>query len=186
MVSWWKRFTSSGHMLLFVLKKSTWCTLHRSDFCRLLYYPTIKSRSKIRFCVLNWTCPHPVPVLKSVFSTFMSSSGLPPALLSVGEGLVGILLAWVSPCSGLLQAGMSWNDWMWLVWFRSSSSSSSSSVMLWSLMLSVISLSFCLSCSSSSSTSHCGTGDTLLGVGVCRESWKTKKEIMSECLFKCF
>lgn len=75
-----------------------------------------------------------------------SSSSLETVMLDLDVGLVGSLEGLVST-SGLPEP-------------------SSSELRLWSLMLSVISCSFCLSCCSSKSTSsHWGRGEELVGVG---------------------
>lgn len=75
-----------------------------------------------------------------------SSSSLETVMLDLDVGLVGSLEGLVST-TGLPEP-------------------SSSELRLWSLMLSVISCSFCLSCCSSKSTSsHWGRGEELVGVG---------------------
>lgn len=65
-----------------------------------------------------------------------------------------------------------------------SSSSSSSELSLWSLMLSAILFSFCLSCcSSKSASSHWGKGDVLFRVGgACWVGKKNKKMLL--CISK--
>lgn len=87
---------------------------------------------------------------KATFSGWVcwggSSSSLETVMLDLDVGLVGSLEGLVST-SGLPEP-------------------SSSELRLWSLMLSVISCSFCLSCCSSKSTSsHWGRGEELVGVG---------------------
>lgn len=105
-----------------------------------------------------------------------SSSRFEATMLVLDVGLVGSLEGLASP-SGLLHTGISCEECGLL-------DSSSSEVKLWSLMLSVISCSFCLSCCSSRSTSsHWGRGEVLFGVRgawlVCRNraeitSWKNE------------
>lgn len=121
------------------------------------------------FVLLCWCCSFNSATQISTFWESVcfgsSSTSLETMMLVLDVGLVGSLVGLAS-LSVLLHAGISWEECGLL-------DSSSSEVRLWSLMLSVISCSFCLSCCSSKSTSsHWGRGEVLFGVGgawlVCR------------------
>lgn len=164
-------------MTWFMAVACSWTGFHGGvEFHEPCFFKNVIMCNKpdVQYVCFSWTLWHWTATDSSTFwdCCNWSSSSLETTMLVLDVDLVGNLEGLAFP-SGLFHAGISWGDWGSLDPF------SSSEVRLLSLMLSVISCSFCLSCCSSRSTSsHWGSGEVLLGVGgVWLACWNRREDV---------